>query len=93
VICTTGATRVFTRIWPLRSTMFPRGASILILRTRFWRAWDTYSSPVSTCRNHRRKKTIANSTKATPPSTATRTASCGVMAGRRSSMFGGIRFV
>ena len=41
VICTTGATRVFTRIWPLRSTMFPRGASILIFRTRFSRAWET----------------------------------------------------
>ena len=33
---------------------------------------------------------IANSTNAKPPSTATRTASCGVMAGRRSSRFGGI---
>ena len=32
---------------------------------------------------------IANSTKAMPPSTATRTASCGVMAGRRSSRLGG----
>ena len=32
----------------------------------------------------------ANSTKAKPPSTATRTASCGVMAGRRSSRLGGI---
>ena len=32
---------------------------------------------------------IANSTKAKPPSTATRTASCGVMAGRRSSRLGG----
>ena len=63
----------------------PRGASILTLRTRFSRAWLTYSSPVSTCRNQRRKKMIANSTNATPPSTATRTASCGVIGGRRSS--------
>ena len=33
---------------------------------------------------------IANSTNAKPPSTATRTASCGVMAGRRSSRLGGM---
>ena len=33
---------------------------------------------------------IANSTNANPPSTATRTASCGVIGGRRSSIGGGI---
>ena len=38
-IWTTGATRVRTSRLPSRSTMSPRGASILILRTRFSRAW------------------------------------------------------
>jgi hypothetical protein len=47
-------------------------------------------SPVSTCRNHRRKKTIPNNTNANPPRIATRNASCGVMAGRRSSRLGGM---
>ena len=70
--------------------MFPRGASIFTLRTRLSRASLTYSSPLSTCRNQSRKKMIANSTNATPPRMATRTASCGVIGGRRSSMGDGI---
>ena len=40
-IWTTGAARVLTSVVPLRSTMLPRGASILILRTRLSRAWLT----------------------------------------------------
>ena len=41
--------------------------------------------PESTCSDHRRKKTVANSTNAIAPSTATRHASWGVIGGTRSS--------
>src|SRR4051812_7512018 len=71
--------------------MSPRGASMRTLRTRFSRAADTACSPVSTCRYHRRKNTIPNSTKATPPSPATRHASWGVIGRMRSSICLGTR--
>src|SRR3954464_6909557 len=76
---------------PLRSTMSPRGASMRILRKWLPRATDTACSPVSTCRYQRRKKTIPNSTNATPPSTATRHASWGVIGRMRSSICLGTR--
>ena len=70
---------------PLASSTSPRGAATSTLRTRLTVAALTYWSPESTCRNHRRKKMIANRPSAKLPTTATRRASCGVNVGRRSS--------
>src|SRR4051794_13516664 len=65
--------------------MSPRGAWIRTSRTWLELACETYWSPESTCRYHSRKKTTANSTSAMPPSTAMRSASEGLIGGRRSS--------
>src|SRR4051794_7163883 len=54
-------------------------------RTWFWLACETYWSPDSTSRYHRRKNTMAKSTSAMPPMTAMRRASEGLIGGRRSS--------
>ncbi len=70
---------------PLASSTWPRGAAMSILRSRLTVAALTYWSPESTCRNQRRKKTIANSPSAKLPTMATRRASWGVSVGRRSS--------
>ena len=67
---------------PLRSRISPRGAWILISRMRLFFASARYSSPESTCRNQRRKKTAAKTTSAMPPRIATRSANCGVRRGR-----------
>ena len=71
---------------PLRSTIWPRGASTLTSRTRLSLASARYLSPDSTCRYQRRKKMIANSTSAIPPRIATRSASCGVTTMRLSPL-------
>src|SRR5436305_5170701 len=65
--------------------MSPRGAWMRTSRTWLELACETYWSPERTCRYHRRKKTTAKRTSATPPSTATRRAICGLIGGRRSS--------
>ena len=79
------ALRLETSTVPSRSTTSPRGAGKGMSRTRLLLASARYWSPESTWRNHSRKKTIAKRVNATPPKIATRSASCGVIAGRRSS--------
>ena len=74
-----------TRTFPLLSRISPRGAAIDTSLTRLTVAALTYWLPVRTCRNQSLKKMIANSASATLPAIATRSASCGVIGGRRSS--------
>src|SRR5688500_24247 len=83
--CTAIEMRLSTRIRPLRSRMSPRGAGTTMSRTWLFDASARYLSPESTWRYHSRKNTIANMASAIPASMATRSASCGVMGGRRSS--------
>src|SRR6266566_6224062 len=63
---------------PSRSRISPRCASIGSLRTRLLFAWARYLSPESTCSAHRRRNSTAKMVSARKPSTATRSASCGV---------------
>src|SRR4051794_33175931 len=58
--------------------MLPRGASTGIVRTRFVFASARYLLPESTWRAQTRRKSTANAARATEPSTATRSAICGV---------------
>src|SRR4051794_16349859 len=76
--------RLSTSTLPLRSTTFPRGACTRMSRTWLLCACARYLSPERTCRYQRRKKMIANPTRAIPPMIATRSASWGVIAGRFS---------
>src|SRR4051794_3504926 len=71
-------------MFPLRSTIRPRGACLTISRTRLVFASAVYLSPESTWRYQSRKKTIANITSATPPTIATRSASWGDIGARFS---------
>ena len=56
-----------TRTRPARSRISPRGAWILISRTRLAFASFRYASPERTCRNQRRKKIAAKAMRAIPP--------------------------
>src|SRR5262249_33248992 len=63
---------------PSRSRIRPRCASIGSVRTRLSFAFARYLSPARTCSAQRRRKSTANTASARNPSTATRSASCGV---------------
>ncbi len=52
----------------------PRGATTLVERVRLLFAWARFSAPSRICRSQRRKKRIAKSATATPPTTAIRSA-------------------
>ena len=60
------------------STMFPRGASTWIVRTKFVFASSRYLVPESTCSAQSRRKSTAKTASATKPRIATRSASWGV---------------
>ena len=63
---------------PSRSRISPRCASIGSLRTRLLFACARYLSPERTCSAQRRRNSTAKIVSARKPSTATRSASCGV---------------
>src|ERR1044072_6927437 len=67
-----------TSSWPLRSRIWPRGASIRTERSWLSSAAWRYCGPESTCSAHSRKKSTPKTARATAPRIPMRRASCGV---------------
>src|SRR5579862_63534 len=69
---------LLTSVWPSRSRIGPRGASIISVRTRLSFACERYLLTARTWSAQRRRKSTAKIASATAPRTPTRSASCGV---------------
>src|ERR1044071_500737 len=67
-----------TSSWPLRSRIWPRGASIRTERIWLSSAARRYCGPESTCSAQSRKKRTPNASSATAARIPIRSASCGV---------------
>src|SRR5215210_709018 len=68
----------FTSVFPFRSRIWPRGASMRTERTWLFIAAWRYCGPESTCSAQSRKKSTPKAASATAPRIPIRSASCGV---------------